>query len=103
MLNIKKKDRVMVKTGKDKGKSGEVLKVFPKEERIIVSKINFVKKHRKPSQTDPGGVIQKEGKIHISNVQLVCPKCNQATRIKREKLSDDKKIRICKKCGEMIV
>jgi len=103
MLAIKKKDRVMVKTGKDKGKTGEVLKVFPDKNRIIVSKVNFVKRHTRQSQTEPGGIIQKEGQIHISNVQLICPKCNQATRIKREKLSDNKKIRICKKCGEMIV
>lgn len=103
MLTIKKKDKVMVKKGKDKGKTGEVLKVFPAKGRIVVSKVNFIKKHTRPSQTSPGGIIEKEGTISICNVQLICPKCNRSTRIKRDRLTDGKKIRICKKCGEMIV
>ena len=103
MLSIKKKDKVIIKTGKDKGKTGEVLKVFPAGNRIIVSKVNFIKKHARPTQTEPGGIIEKEAPINISNIQLVCPKCNQPTRVKRDRLSDGKKIRTCKKCGEMIV
>lgn len=103
MLTIKKKDKVVVKTGKDKGKTGEVLKVFPENSRIIVSKINFIKRHTRATQTAPGGITEKESPIHISDVELICPKCNQATRVKIDRLSDGKKIRVCRKCGEMIV
>jgi large subunit ribosomal protein L24 len=103
VLTIKKKDKVIVKAGKDKGKTGEVLKVFPEKSRIIVSKINFIKKHTRATQTAPGGITEKESPIHISNVALICPKCNQATRVKIDRLSDGKKIRVCRKCGEMIV
>ena len=103
MLTIKKKDKVVVKTGKDKGKTGEVLKVFPETSRVIVSKINFIKRHTRATQTAPGGITEKESPIHISNVQLICPKCNQATRVKIDYLSDGKKIRVCRKCSEMIV
>jgi len=103
VLTIKKKDKVVVKTGKDKGKTGEVLKVFPENSRIIVSKINFIKRHTRATQTAPGGITEKESPIHISDVELICPKCNQATRVKIDRLSDGKKIRVCRKCGEMIV
>ncbi len=103
MLPIRKKDKIVVKTGKDKGKTGEVLKVFPATSRVIVSKINFIKRHARPTQTTPGGITEKEASIHISNVQLICPKCNQATRVKIDHLSDGKKIRVCRRCGEMIV
>ncbi len=103
MISIKKKDKVIVKTGKDKGKTGEVLKVFPVKNKVIISKINFIKRHTRPTQTEPGGIVEKEAPLNMSNIQLVCPKCNQPTRVQRDKLSDGKKIRICKKCGEMIV
>jgi len=103
LLTIKKKDKVVVKAGKDKGKTGEVLKVFPETSRLVVSKINFIKRHTRPTQTRPGGITEKESSIHISSVQLICPKCNQATRVKIDHLSDGKKIRVCRRCGEMIV
>jgi len=103
MLPIKKKDKIVVKTGKDKGKTGEVLKVFPAASRVIVSKINFIKRHTRATQTTPGGITEKESAIHISNVQLICPKCDQPTRVKIDHLSDGKKIRVCRRCGEMIV
>lgn len=103
MLTIKKKDKVIAKTGKDKGKTGEVLKVFPETSRVIVSKINFIKRHTRATQTAPGGITEKESPVHISNVQLICPKCNRPTRVKIDRLSDGKKIRVCRKCGEMIV
>jgi large subunit ribosomal protein L24 len=102
MLTIKKKDKVIVLTGKDKGKQGEVLKVDPDAKKVIIAKINFVKRHTRPTQTDPGGIHQKEAAIAISNVMLVCPKCSQKTRPKFDALSDGKKIRICRRCGEMI-
>ena len=103
MIFIKKKDKVKIKIGKDKGKSGEVLKIFPKRMLVIVSKINFVKRHTRTTQTTPGGIIEKEAPIHISNVQLICSKCNRPTRIKIDYLEDGKKVRVCKKCGEMQV
>lgn len=103
MLPIRKKDKVVVKMGKDKGKTGEVLKVFPAASRVIVSKINFIKRHTRATQTTPGGITEKESSIHISNVQLICPKCDQPTRVKIDHLSDGKKIRVCRRCGEMIV
>ena len=102
MLTIKKKDKVKVLAGKDRGKQGEVLKVFPEEGRVIVSKINFVKRHTKATQADPGGIREKEAALPISKVMLVCPKCTQAVRPKFDALSDGKKVRICRKCGEMI-
>ena len=103
MLNIKKKDKVVVLAGKDKGKEGEVLKVIEETNKVIVSKINFVKRHTKPTQRDPGGIKEKESPISISNVMLVCPKCGKPNRPKFDKLSDGKKVRICRKCGEIIV
>ena len=103
MLTIKKKDKVVVLAGKDKGKRGEVLKVFPEEKRVIVSKINFVKRHTRPTQTEPGGIREKEAPMSISKVMLVCPKCSQRTRPKFDTLSDGKKVRVCRRCGEMIV
>ena len=103
MLNIKKKDKVVVSVGKDKGKEGEVLKVIEETNKVIVSKINFVKRHTKPTQRDPGGIKEKEAPISISNVMLVCPKCGKPNRPKFDKLSDGKKVRICRKCGEIIV
>jgi large subunit ribosomal protein L24 len=103
MLNIKKKDKVVVLVGKDKGKEGEVLKVIEETNKVIVSKVNFVKRHTKPTQRDPGGIKEKEAPISISNVMLVCPKCGKPNRPKFDKLSDGKKIRVCRKCGEIIV
>ncbi len=103
MRRIKKKDLVVVISGKDKGKKGEVLKVLPKENKIIVSKVNIVKKHCRPTQTDPGGIKEIEMPIHVCKVKLICPKCGQPTRVKFGFLADGKKVRICKKCGEMIL
>ena len=102
-LHVKTGDRVIVTAGKDKGKQGEVLKLFFDTNKVIVSKVNFVKRHTKPTQTDPGGIKEKEAPISISNVMLVCPKCNKPNRPKFDKLSDGKKVRVCRKCGEIIV
>ncbi len=102
-LNIKKEDTVMVLSGKEKGKQGRVLSVLQKKDGVIIEKINMIKKHMKPSKTySQGGIIDREGKIHISNVILVCPRCNKPTRISNIKLEDGKKVRGCKKCKEVI-
>jgi large subunit ribosomal protein L24 len=103
MPNIKKKDKVIVLSGKSKGKQGEVLKVFPDKMTAIVAKVNFVKKHKKATQTDPGGILEKESALSLSKLMLVCPKCSQPTRPKTDSLSDGKKVRVCRKCGEMII
>ena len=103
MFRIKKKDNVLVRTGKDKGKQGQVKTVFPERQRAIVEKVNLVKKHTRATQQSPGGVIEIEAPIRLSNLQLVCPKCDKPTRIKFDTLEDGEKVRICKKCGEMVL
>lgn len=102
-LGIKKNDTAMVLTGKDKGKSGRVLSVAPAKQRVIVEGINVVKKHMKPNkQYSQGGIIEKEGPLHLSNVMLVCPKCGKAARVGNTVLGDGKKMRTCRKCKEVI-
>jgi LSU ribosomal protein L24P len=103
MRKLKTGDDVFVITGKDKGKSGKILKVFPKEERAIVEGINKIKKHLKPTPRNPqGGIIEIFGKIHISNLMLICPKCKRPTRVGIKILEDKRKIRYCKKCGDFV-
>ncbi|MBQ7351974.1 MAG: 50S ribosomal protein L24 [Clostridia bacterium] len=98
-LNVKKGDTVLVIAGKDKGKTGKVLVAQPTDNSVVVAGVNIISKHKKPrSANDKGGIIKKEGKIHVSNVQVVCPVCNKATRINNE-IVDGKKVRQCKKCG----
>ncbi|HAV43103.1 TPA: 50S ribosomal protein L24 [bacterium] len=102
-LRVRKGDRVFLITGKDKGKSGKVLKVFPLRDRILIEGLNQVKRHTRPSRKNPqGGIIEKELPLHISNVMLVCPNCNKPTRIGRTFLKDGTKIRICRKCQEPV-
>jgi large subunit ribosomal protein L24 len=102
-LRIKKGDTAIVLTGKDKGKQGRVLSVLPKKERVIIEGLNIIKKHMRPNkQYTQGGIIEKEAPIHISNVMLICPKCNKPTRIANAVLDDGRKQRRCKKCNEVI-
>ena len=99
---LRKNDSVMVMVGKEKGKTGKILMFVPKKSRALIEKLNLVKRHQKPTQKNPqGGVIEKESGIHISNLMLVCSKCVKPVRISK-KVVDDKKVRICKKCGEVI-
>ncbi|HDZ23080.1 MAG TPA: 50S ribosomal protein L24 [Desulfobacteraceae bacterium] len=98
---IKKNDKVIVISGKEKGKIGAVLKVDPEKERIIVEKVNIVKKHARPGPTTAqGGIIEKEAPLSISNVMIVCNKCTEATRVGMRVLEDGSKVRVCKKCNE---
>ena len=99
---IKKGDRVIVTTGRDKGKKGEVLKVFPKEARALVSGINMIKRHQRQTQTQAGGIVNKESPIHISNLAHVDPKSGGATRVGFKVLGDGRKVRFAKKSGEVI-
>jgi len=98
---LKKKDKVVVLSGKDKGKRGEVLKSSGLE-RFIVTKINLVKKHKKATQSDRGGITEQETPVHQSKLQLVCPKCDSPTSPKMQYLKDNEKVRICRNCSEMI-
>jgi large subunit ribosomal protein L24 len=100
---LKKNDTVMVVAGKDRGKSGKVLRVLPKKEAVIIERLNFAKRHlRAGGPHGKGGIVEKEAPIRISNVQLLCGKCNLPTRIGKKVLEDGRKIRICRKCGEAI-
>lgn len=102
-LSIRKGDTVRVIAGKDKGKSGRVLSVNPDKHRLVIEKINMIKKHMKPTrQHAQGGIIDKEAPVDISNVMLVCPKCNQKSRIGNQVMENGKKLRVCKKCKEVI-
>lgn len=102
-LKIKKGDKVKVITGKSKGKVGDVIKVLPSENRVVVSGVNLVKKHTKPTQTSEGGIVQKELPIHVSNVSHVDPKTGVATKVGYKILEDGKKVRFAKKSGEIIM
>ena len=98
-MRIKKGDTVEILSGNDKGKQGEVLTVIPKTEKIIVKGVNIRKKHVKPrKQGEEGGIIQTECAIHSSKANVVCPKCNKATKIGYN-VENDEKVRVCKKCG----
>ncbi|GAB6172273.1 50S ribosomal protein L24 [Paradesulfitobacterium aromaticivorans] len=98
-IHVKKGDLVMVITGKDAGKKGKVLEVIPKKGRVVVEKVNIIKRHTRPSQGNPqGGILEKEAPIHSSNVMLFCPECNSVTRV-NIKETEAGKVRVCKKCG----
>ncbi|MCK5577624.1 MAG: 50S ribosomal protein L24 [Dehalococcoidales bacterium] len=102
-MNIRKEDTVIVTTGKDKGKKGKVRFAYPREERVIVEGANFVKKHaRATGQARQAGIIEREAVIHISNIMLVCNKCNQPTKVGFRFLEDGKKVRFCKSCQEVV-
>ena len=99
---IKKGDRVVLLTGKDKGKQGAVLRVLPKEERVVVEGLNMVQRHTRPTQADPqGGIKNKEAPLHVSNVALVDPKTGGPTRV-GFRVEGDKKVRFAKKSGEVL-
>jgi large subunit ribosomal protein L24 len=101
-LKIKKGDKVVVIAGRDKGKTGEVVKALPRENRVIVQGINVVKRHTRPSTTAAGGIVEKEASIHVSNVAYLDPKENKPTRIGFKVLGDGKKVRVARRSGEMI-
>jgi large subunit ribosomal protein L24 len=101
-LSIRKNDKVRIITGKDKGKEGRVLRSYPEKERVVIEGANFIKKAQRPTQKNPqGGLLQKEGTIHVSNVMLLCPSCGEATRIARRREAGTR-VRVCKKCGKDI-
>lgn len=107
-MKLKKNDIVMIVAGNDRGKTGKILKVFPKNKRLIIEGINMRKRHTKPSQKNPqGGILEKEASIHVSNVMMLDPKTNEPTRlgaqiILDEKSGKQKRARVSKASGEMI-
>lgn len=104
MNKIHVDDKVMVIAGKDKGKIGKILKINHKKDLVLVEQVNIVSKHTKPNPyaNQPGGIVEKEAPLHISNIQVVCPSCTKATRIGVRETEDGKNIRFCKKCNEII-
>ena len=104
LYHVKKNDLVMVTTGKDKGKTGKVLRVYPEKQRAVVEKINQIYEHVKPNPQKgiKGGIVQKEGPIHVSNLLVICPTCNKPARVGHVVLNDGKKVRVCRKCGAEI-
>ncbi len=102
-IGFKKGDKVLVISGEDKGKKGKIVSIFPKKMEVIVEGVNFLKKHSKPTQKVPqGGIVTQEGSLHSSNIRLICNKCSKPTATRREKIKEGKRVRVCKKCGEII-
>jgi large subunit ribosomal protein L24 len=103
-VQIKKNDQVQVLSGKDRGKSGKVLKVLPDKGRAIVEGINFIQKHTRanPQRNVKGGILPKESPIHISNLMIVCKRCGERTRVGYSHMQDGRKVRVCKSCNELL-
>ena len=99
---IKKGDKVVILAGRDKGRSGEVLQVLPKEERALVRGVNMVKRHQRQTQTQEGGIISKEATIHLSNLAIADPKDGSASRVGFKTLDDGRKVRVAKRSGDLI-
>jgi large subunit ribosomal protein L24 len=103
MVHVRKGDTVVVIAGKERGKRGKVLRVIPEKGRVIVERVNMIKKHQRPTQKlRQGGIIEREGSLHISNVMLLDPRNDKPTRVGVRALSDGKKVRLARKSGEMI-
>ena len=103
LARIKKNDTVMVIAGKERGKIGKVLRVLPQENRAVVERLNMVKRHLKPrGPQSPGGIVEKEASIHLSNMMPMCEKCNAPVRVGVRQLDDGSKSRLCRCCGELL-
>lgn len=102
-LKVKKGDTVMVISGKNAGKKGKVLNVFPRDNKVLVEGVNMVKRHQRPTQAMPqGGIIDKEAPLHVSNVMVMCNKCDAPVRVGRKEADSGDKVRYCKKCGNIL-
>lgn len=101
-LSVKKGDFVLILSGKDKGRRGKILQVFPKDMKVVVEGINIVKRHTRPTQkVRQGGIIEKPAPLHLSSVMLICPHCQKPTRVRRVE-EENRKVRRCRRCGETI-
>lgn len=101
-LKLKKGDNVVVISGRERGKKGEILKIFPSERRALVTGVNMVRRHTRPTSTNPGGIIDKEAALHLSNLAIEDPKTGEPTRVGFKNLEDGRKVRIAKASGEVI-
>lgn len=103
-LHVRKNDQVEVRGGKDRGKRGKVLRIIPARERAIVERVNIVKRHTRPNpqQNIKGGVVEREGSLHVSNLMVVCPECDKSTRVRHKILSDGRKVRTCAACEGVV-
>jgi large subunit ribosomal protein L24 len=102
-LSIRKNDTVVVIAGREKGKRGKVLFVLPAKERVVVEHVNMIKRHQRPTQKlRQGGIIEREGPLHVSNVMLVCGKCDKPTRVGVRVLADGHRARVCRRCAEIV-
>ena len=102
-MQIRKNDSVMVITGKERGKTGKVLRVLMDKDAVIIERTNMVKRHTKPrGPQQPGGIVEKEARIHASNIMIMCDKCNAPVRIGHKTLADGEKVRICRRCQEAL-
>lgn len=100
-MNIRKNDSVMVIAGKERGKTGKVLRVIPEEGVAFIERVNLVKRHSRPrGPQQPGGILEKEASIHASNLMVMCDKCNAPVRVGNKVLADGEKVRVCRRCGE---
>jgi large subunit ribosomal protein L24 len=102
-VRLKKNDLVEVITGKERGKTGKILKVVPEKNQVLIEKVNLIKRHTRPSPTSgQGGIVEKEAALNVSKVKLICPKCATATRFRLTVTGEGKKSRVCLKCKELI-
>lgn len=101
-MKVRKGDQVIVVAGRDRGKKGEILRVMPKENRVVVQGVNIIKRHTRPSRTDAGGIVERESPIHASNVAHVDPKSGKATRVGYKFLEDGRKVRVARASGEVL-
>lgn len=102
-MQVRKNDSVMVISGRERGKTGKVLRVLSKKDAILVERVNMVKRHSRPrGPQQPGGIVEKEAPIRVSNIMLMCDKCNAPVRVGHRVLGDGKKVRLCKRCGESL-
>jgi large subunit ribosomal protein L24 len=104
-LNIKKGDQVLVIAGRDKGARGRVMRVLPATQRVVVERVNMVKRHTRPNPNRgiQGGVLEREAPIHMSNLKVICPECGKPSRLGRRRLDDGRGVRTCKKCDGTLV
>lgn len=102
--HVRKNDQVYVLTGRDKGKFGRVLEVYPDKQKVLVENINVVKRHTRPNprKAVKGGIMTKEVPVHVSNVMLICPQCQKPTRVGHTTLQDGRKVRVCKRSGDVL-
>ena len=103
LRRLRKDDTVMVIAGRERGKTGKILRVLPEKNRVLIERVNLVKRHMKPRGVQqPGGIVEREAALHASNVLPICGRCNKPTRVGSRRLDDGRGVRICRRCGEQL-